>query len=231
MWPPNWGERLFMRVALPDVLTYYTWRTREMYPGREELARRANMRVCVPQSLLSVSAPFWRLAWHTHSRTRALTSHRSTARRTHARTSTSFPAAAGWRPIRCLRIRRVTARFDQLQDRNRDGAAHHARSGFALDKPGRSAIDQKIGDFYFACMDEKAIDARGTAPLKPDLDRIAALKNKKDLADLVALLMRQRDIRVLQFFLRARPQGFHAGDCRDGSGWARAARSRLLLQD
>jgi endothelin-converting enzyme/putative endopeptidase len=39
-------------------------------------------------------------------------------------------------------------------------------------------------------MDEKGIDARGTAPLKPDLDRIEALKNKKDLAELVAVLMR-----------------------------------------
>jgi putative endopeptidase len=84
--------------------------------------------------------------------------------------------------------------FAQLQDRNRTvlktmleaASLEIARA----DKPGRSAIEQKIGDFYFACMDEKGINARGTAALKPDLDRIAALKNKKDLAELVAMLHR-----------------------------------------
>jgi endothelin-converting enzyme/putative endopeptidase len=58
-------------------------------------------------------------------------------------------------------------------------------------KPGRTALEQKTGDFYAACMDEKAIDARGTSVLKPDLDRIAALKTKKDLAALVAQMFRE----------------------------------------
>src|SRR5580698_9360850 len=39
---------------------------------------------------------------------------------------------------------------------------------------GRNAIDQKIGDLYGSCMDEKAVDSKGIAPLKPQLDRIAA---------------------------------------------------------
>ena len=38
----------------------------------------------------------------------------------------------------------------------------------------RDAIDQKIGDYYGACMDESAVEAKGIAPLKPELDRIAA---------------------------------------------------------
>src|ERR1700683_189673 len=80
-------------------------------------------------------------------------------------------------------------RFDALQDRNRT-VLRTMLDAAAVDKPGRGAIQQKIGDFYFACMDEKGIDARGAAPLKPDLDRIAALKNKKDLAELVAILHR-----------------------------------------
>jgi putative endopeptidase len=79
--------------------------------------------------------------------------------------------------------------FDQLQDRNRTVLRTMLEAASA-DKPGRSAIEQKIGDFYFACMDEKGIDARGSAPLKAGLDRIEALKDKKDLADLVAVLMR-----------------------------------------
>src|SRR5580698_5642688 len=68
-------------------------------------------------------------------------------------------------------------RFDALQDRNRT-VLRNMLDAVSADRPGRSAINQKIGDFYFACMDEKGIDARGTAPLKADLDRIAALKDK-----------------------------------------------------
>jgi putative endopeptidase len=49
--------------------------------------------------------------------------------------------------------------------------------------PGRNAIDQKIGDLYGSCMDEKAVDARGIAPLKPKLDRIAAVKDKGALIE------------------------------------------------
>src|SRR5438552_9300915 len=52
--------------------------------------------------------------------------------------------------------------------------------------PKRSAIDQKIGDYYNSCMDEKAADAKGLAPLKPDLDRIAAAPDKPALIDAIA---------------------------------------------
>jgi putative endopeptidase len=47
--------------------------------------------------------------------------------------------------------------------------------------PKRTAVQQKIGDYYAACMDESGIEAKGVAPLKPELDRIDALKSKKDL--------------------------------------------------
>ena len=30
--------------------------------------------------------------------------------------------------------------------------------------PARDAIDQKIGDYYGSCMDEKAADAKGVGP-------------------------------------------------------------------
>src|SRR5438105_7102439 len=48
--------------------------------------------------------------------------------------------------------------------------------------PNRNPNEQKIGDYWYSCMDEKGIDARTPAEIKPELDRIAALKNKKDLA-------------------------------------------------
>jgi putative endopeptidase len=80
-------------------------------------------------------------------------------------------------------------RFDALADRNRLLLRDQLEAAAAA-KPGRTAIEQKIGDFYASCMDERAIDARGTAVLKTDLDRIAALKTKKELAALVAQLFR-----------------------------------------
>src|SRR5579862_6233784 len=53
----------------------------------------------------------------------------------------------------------------------------------------RDATNQKIGDYYAACMDEKAIDAAGAKPLQPALNRIAALHSKDELADLAAQLV------------------------------------------
>jgi putative endopeptidase len=49
---------------------------------------------------------------------------------------------------------------------------------------------RKIGDYWAACMDEAAIEAKGTEPLRAELERIAAVTDKKDLAPLVAHLQR-----------------------------------------
>jgi putative endopeptidase len=54
--------------------------------------------------------------------------------------------------------------------------------------PQRSAVDQKIGDYYASCMDESAINGKGVQAIQPELDRIKALKNKKQLAAEVAHL-------------------------------------------
>ena len=48
--------------------------------------------------------------------------------------------------------------------------------------PKRTAVQQKIGDYWAACADESAIEAAGLKPLQPELDRIAALSSKKELA-------------------------------------------------
>jgi putative endopeptidase len=44
------------------------------------------------------------------------------------------------------------------------------------------SVQRKVGDFYASFMDEAAIEARGTAPLKPALDRVAAIRTPSDLA-------------------------------------------------
>ena len=50
----------------------------------------------------------------------------------------------------------------------------------------RTANEQKIGDFFHACMDEAAIDKAGISPLKSSLDAIAALPSKREIARLLA---------------------------------------------
>ena len=37
--------------------------------------------------------------------------------------------------------------------------------------PKRSPVQQKIGDYWAACMDESGIEAAGVKPLQPELDR------------------------------------------------------------
>jgi putative endopeptidase len=54
--------------------------------------------------------------------------------------------------------------------------------------PNRSAVQQKIGDYWAACMDETGIETAGLKPLESELARIAALKSKNDVTLEVAHL-------------------------------------------
>ena len=56
----------------------------------------------------------------------------------------------------------------------------------AKDSAGSGPIGQQVGDFYASWMDEAGIAAKGAAPLKPHLDRIAAMKDKGELVELFA---------------------------------------------
>src|ERR1700687_6035973 len=75
--------------------------------------------------------------------------------------------------------------FSELDERNLDierGILEKAAAGGA----GRDAIDQKIGDLYSSCMDEKTVNAKGISPAQPELDRVAAAKDKAALIDEIA---------------------------------------------
>ena len=50
----------------------------------------------------------------------------------------------------------------------------------------RSAVETEIGDYYYACMDEPAVEKAGATPLKPELDQIAAIKSVRELAPFLA---------------------------------------------
>lgn len=97
-------------------------------------------------------------------------------------------ACGGWmakNPVPADKAR--YGRFDELRDANQE-ALHAILEKAAKENGRRDAIDQKIGDHYASCMDEKTIEAKGTAPLKPLLDPIAAFKSKEELPALLAQL-------------------------------------------
>jgi putative endopeptidase len=52
----------------------------------------------------------------------------------------------------------------------------------------RNAVDQRIGDLYGSCMDDKAVNAKGISAVKPQLDRVAAAQDKGALIDELARL-------------------------------------------
>jgi len=58
----------------------------------------------------------------------------------------------------------------------------------AAKKSGRSRIEQQVGDYWSACMDEKGIDASALRDLAPEMRDIAAIKNKAGLMDEMAHL-------------------------------------------
>ncbi len=54
----------------------------------------------------------------------------------------------------------------------------------------RSPDEQKIGDYYKACMNTDVIEAKGLAPVEPLLSEIDAVKSKEQLAALAGKLQR-----------------------------------------
>ncbi len=81
-------------------------------------------------------------------------------------------------------------RFSELAERNRE--ILHQILEKASSNPGANNDPdyRKIGDYYASCMNVDAINAKGLAPIQPELDRIRALASAQDLADVVAHLHR-----------------------------------------
>jgi endothelin-converting enzyme/putative endopeptidase len=78
--------------------------------------------------------------------------------------------------------------YSKMQDENLARLRGILEAASAPD-PGRSAVNQKIGDYYASCMDETAIDGKGAEPLKAELDRIARINSKSELADVAAAMI------------------------------------------
>jgi len=71
--------------------------------------------------------------------------------------------------------------YSKMEDENKTKLREILEASSSPDA-NRTAVNQKIGDYYASCMDEKAIEAKGADPLKPQLDRIANISSKVELA-------------------------------------------------
>jgi putative endopeptidase len=67
--------------------------------------------------------------------------------------------------------------FEKAEQRNKE-----LIQGLAAGEPPAGSDERRIADYYLAFMDEAGIEARGLAPLQPELDRIAAIADAEDLA-------------------------------------------------
>jgi putative endopeptidase len=78
-------------------------------------------------------------------------------------------------------------RFNELADYNRQ-FLHNILEKASANDPKRTPVMQKIGDMYQSCMDEAGVNAKGSKPLQPELQRIAAIQNKDQLIEAIAYL-------------------------------------------
>ncbi|HEY3991084.1 MAG TPA: M13 family metallopeptidase N-terminal domain-containing protein, partial [Acidobacteriaceae bacterium] len=80
--------------------------------------------------------------------------------------------------------------FGMLAERNQ-WLLYKDLEAAAKPSPSRTPLEAKYGDFYASCMNVDEVNAKGAAPLKPALDRIAGLNDKKQLAAVLTELERE----------------------------------------
>ncbi|MEP6768960.1 MAG: M13 family metallopeptidase, partial [Acidobacteriota bacterium] len=78
--------------------------------------------------------------------------------------------------------------FDELRQRNQNDLRDILET-LAGDKSAAQGSDErKLGDFYGACMDETAIEAKGLSPIQPELARVDAIHDAAELREEIARL-------------------------------------------
>jgi putative endopeptidase len=98
-------------------------------------------------------------------------------------------STGGWRKANPLPATYARyGRFEEVADRNRNRLRDILENAASAENREPESATQKIGDFWAACMNESAIETAGAAPIRPDLDRIAAID---DRAGVVAEIHRQ----------------------------------------
>ena len=72
-------------------------------------------------------------------------------------------------------------RFNELNERNRDILHEILEEAAKNTSAPKGSNEQKIGDFYAACMDTSQIESAGIKPLDPELGRIDKISNLEGL--------------------------------------------------
>ncbi|EPX61780.1 peptidase, M13 (neprilysin) family [Cystobacter fuscus DSM 2262] len=80
--------------------------------------------------------------------------------------------------------------FIELRDKSEEALRTLIEESSAVQSPASGSDTQKVADFYKSFMDTERIQSLGIEPLRADLQRIAALKDKKELPELFAVLGR-----------------------------------------
>ncbi|HSS97899.1 MAG TPA: M13 family metallopeptidase, partial [Terriglobales bacterium] len=104
---------------------------------------------------------------------------------------------ASWGTFNSLALWNIAAVRETLESASKPSAS-------------RTAIEQKAGDYYSACMNEDAVNRVGLSPLKPMLSRIDGLKDKSQLPEVVAYI-HQRIRPANLNFIDAQYQGIMFG--------------------
>src|SRR6266542_3522981 len=72
-------------------------------------------------------------------------------------------------------------RFNELAEKNRDVVHQILEDAAKNTTAAGGSNEQKIGDYYAACMDEASIEADGLKPIEPELQRISKIKDQQSL--------------------------------------------------
>ncbi len=89
----------------------------------------------------------------------------------------------------------IWGRFNQLSERN-TYLLYTELEKASKPSPDRTALQQKYGDFFAACMNTAAADEKGDKPILPALNTIDTLQDKQQLVALVAQLQSKDGVRV-----------------------------------
>lgn len=97
-------------------------------------------------------------------------------------------ACGGWQARNPIPAdRSYWAVFEQMRELN-DQRIRQILEKAAHPATKRTADERRIGDYYSSCMDEASIERKNLDPIGPELARIGAIRDRKDLASEVAHL-------------------------------------------
>ena len=96
------------------------------------------------------------------------------------------------------------SRYDEMEDRD-EAWSRELLVAAAVPREGRSRVEQQVGDAYASCLDQRAIDARGAAPLHELLAPMERAVDAGDWAHAFAAVNGDQVAIPLDFFVDQQP--------------------------